>query len=401
MNKARDIYDIIPRIFDEIKVEGSVYHYTSITGFLLMMEDIQKKQCHIFPGHMKYQNDTNELVEGKKFLDDFLNDEKYENIVGNLKFLNNVNEKYKNMKPSEIIEDLEVYNQNIYISCFSSNRDLLEQWKYYGKSCGLSIEFNFQECEGFFSMDNNLVIETSTNYKHICKKNNKEIKDDDVFHRNTKKLHIEREEFNKTIGGITLQPIKVLYEHPEEDNGITKQTLLTKVICDNEENIKYLGWVIHDLNRQKYIKSSLSAFIPICKNHYFSHEHESRLLFFPISDMKIKYREKNNRILPYLKCTIINKNPNKFPIKSITVGPGQNQNLIMNSVINIIDGEKCVFFSDEEMNNVNAFDNEELLRQNLKPGELSAYYNEHHEKVIVYNTHCNILIYKSPIPFRD
>ena len=48
------------------------YHYTSITGFLLMMKDISKNKCYIFPGNCRYQNDENELSEGKELIEEYI-----------------------------------------------------------------------------------------------------------------------------------------------------------------------------------------------------------------------------------------------------------------------------------------------------------------------------------------
>lgn len=72
-------------------------------------------------------------------------------------------------------------------------------------------------------------------------------------------------------------------------------------------------------------------------------------MFFPDIDAKIKYRKKNSRILPYLKCVVVNKDESKYPILSVTVGPGNNQNIIFNAVINILEGNDNInFFSEDE-----------------------------------------------------
>lgn len=324
-----EMYNIIPTIFKNKIHEGSCYHYTNIEGFLLMMEDIREKKCYIFPGHTRYQNDIQELSEGVSYVKLSISQITDKQVT------------------ERILEDLNELDNNIYISCFSSDRDSLEQWKYYGSNCGLSIEFDFAQCEGFFN-DEQIpakgmdlfqydISQNSCNEDTITKWDTN-LNFDDATENISKKL------YEHTRGGISLTPVEVLYS--DEEKNVAMENMLGNNI---ESNMSKLSLYSSSLNKKAYVDCAISTFIPICKNHYFAHEKEARLLFFPDIDTKIKYRKKNGRILPYLKCIVVNKDENKYPISSVTVGPGSKQNLIFNAVINILEGhDNTKFFPEED-----------------------------------------------------
>lgn len=133
--------------------------------------------------------------------------------------------------------------------------------------------------------------------------------------------NISKKLYDHIRGGISLTPVEVLYSDEE------KNAVMENMLGDNiESNMSKLSLYSSSLNKKAYVDCAISTFIPICKNHYFAHEKESRLLFFPDIDTKIKYRKKNSRILPYLKCIVVNKDESKYPVLSVTVDPGNNQN---------------------------------------------------------------------------
>lgn len=385
MNDYSKIYNILPVIFKERLHPQSLFHYTSITGFLLMLKDIKEKKCYLFPGNMRYQNDANELIEGDASVEAVKLVAKDENIG------------------TAIDNTLKELNNNIYIACFSNSRDLLEQWKYYGKECGISIEFDFSECEGFWDKSakiNNS--ETICNYTITRKTENlDETVSDGEFSFSCDTIYNSEVRTELTRNGIKLNPIDVIYDDDK------KTAFLKEIIINKRETIMgQLGLSDSLMSVNDYIGCAISAFIPICKNHFFSHEEESRLLFYPMHGTEILYREKNSRILPYIKCTVVNKDSEKYPIKSITVGPGTNQNLVFNSVINILEGiENEKFITEEECNQIlkekEPYSNPQELICNTKHQELCCLRKSDVSKVIVYHSIGDILVYKSPIPFRD
>ena len=399
MNEEFLKYDIICKILnDTVKDAKKIaprtgkkffYHYTSIAGFLLMMKDIRDKKCYLFPGNTQYQNDANELFEGEKFIGAY------------------IEQKNTRDQTKQLLEkSLNHFSKNVYIACFSSDRDMLEQWKYYGKNCGLSIGFDFNECEGFWKKD-------------------AKISDDEVY---TRKVEIDTDAITslitnddeldfsdadipmtisysqKTRKGNNLRPIEVLYTDDE------KRKALEYIIKGYDNDIKKLGLIDSDKSKEIYYNNIIASFIPICKNNYFAHEKESRLLFFPTNDTPMLYREKGSRILPYFKCTIVNKDKDKLPIKSVTVGPGANQNLVFNAVINMIEGTESGRFYSETICE------KKLEEDPWKIEDISVLENDYperlfcttkisedniEEKILVYRSVNGVLIYKSTIPFRD
>lgn len=383
MQDCSYLYDVRRTMFEDRIHKNNLFHYTSITGFFKMLENIKDKECYLFPGNLMYQNDSNEFIEGINSIKNLKKDIEDPNVLDAIdKSLNNL-------------------NNNIYIACFSSQRDLLDQWKYYGKDCGLSIEFDFSECEGFWQKNAKAGETVCIQSFEIHK--NKDI--DDNFFTNKKFDSSDHEMFSfsskneLTRNGITLDPINVIYKD--------KTDVIKNIINNRKENMDKLQLYRTPINNNGYISHAISSFIPICKNHYFEHERESRLIFHPMKDTEILYREKSNRILPFIKCLVVNKNSEKYPIKSITVGPGANQNLIFNAVINFLEGvDNDMFISEEKCSEVlkkdsNSFTNANDLIKKTEYHDLKYILGENDERTIVYHSIGDILVYKSPIPFRD
>lgn len=86
----------------------------------------------------------------------------------------------------------------------------------------------------------------------------------------------------------------------------------------------------------------LYSFAPLFKHDSFQEENESRLLFRPLymQDAEkignlINYRVSDGKIVPYMKIKIRGNQEGKMRepvIKSLTVGPGQNQDLIFEAL---------------------------------------------------------------------
>ncbi len=395
MKDYNDIYNAIPVIFSDQITYDSLFHYTSIEGFLLMMRDIQDKKCYLFPGNIRYQNDSAEIQEGVSII---------KKLTGSKKeFESDTVEQIDNHLREKMFEALDQLNNNdFYISCFSMERDLLEQWKYYGKDCGLSIEFDFKECEGFWEGDiSKIEIKVGSSAPKYSVEKHKEYDNNYLFNWDDNESCDDsfsiKEKRILTQKGVSLYPIKVIYE----DN--LKEVFFKKNILENySRNKNKLKFSSYQTGVKECINWALSIFIPICKNHFYEHEREARLIFYPFDKTKIEYRVKNNRILPYLKCLIVNKDGNKYPIKSVTVGPGNNQNLVFNAVINIIEGnENKMYFTDDAINKERKECDQEKVFNCIPRGHLGRVKCKNSEVSTVYRSFNDILVYKSPIPFRD
>ena len=67
---------------------------------------------------------------------------------------------------------------------------------------------------------------------------------------------------------------------------------------------------------------------------------------------KVSYRPRGNEyIIPYLKIKIKSKDNTQYPIKSLTVGPGQNQELIFKSLIMFVQSNFSEMQSDIKLLN--------------------------------------------------
>ena len=364
----------------------ALFHYTSIQGFLLMMEPLREKKCYLFPGHLRYQNDSLEFGEGINYL-----------------------KQYRGNYKQEIKSCLQALESNVFASCFSGDGDLLDQWKYYGKNCGLAIEFHFAECEGNWREANPKIDDTST-IKELVPETTTGAEPMNMPPSNAA-LFIEDEESipklsfidtkRKTRNQAELYPISVIYDDKE------KKRKRDELFRNIEANRKKLRLRDNEAGKRTVIQYTVATFVPLCKNKHFSSERESRILFLPHENTPILYREKNGRILPYIKCTVVNKDDKRYPIASVTVGPGQNQNLVFNAVINYLEGgsNAARFVDDERIQAVlrksTFYRSFEDFKNTSMVAELGYYKRENGEKVLVYRTTNGLFVRRSPIPFRD
>ena len=119
-----------------------------------------------------------------------------------------------------------------------------------------------------------------------------------------------------------------------------------KVAYTDEEKI-----ILYIMSALTYIDDSYivqtpqaDVFIPFCKDKLFEEEVESRLVFARQGE-KCEYMVSNGIIKPYIPVEFTAA-PGKNIIKSITVGPGQNQNLVYNALIHIFNTDKFAFKED-------------------------------------------------------
>ena len=182
-----------------------LYHYTSVKGFLLMMEKISENKCYIFPGNCRYQNDENELSEGKKLIEEYIEVN-----------INNIDQSTISL----IKDSLNCFSNDVYVTCFSSADDMLEQWKYYGKDCGLAIGFDFNECEGFLNEDKAKMTPRAIENYYL------DSTVDDLAFLKTDEFEFSTPTISKgdtdsfTRGGLTLLPLDVIYEDIEKEKAL-------------------------------------------------------------------------------------------------------------------------------------------------------------------------------------
>ncbi len=329
LNELSDYYRLTEKCFCGSSKPQKYIHYTSQESFYQMFKNYIERidlnseseeplYINIFASQIQYLNDKQEYKEGLLVI----SDEKVS--ADNL-------------------------TDSIFVVCFCGKEDLLSQWKYYGKNCGIAIEFDFDEetvlC--WYSKDG-------------------------------------EEKILDTKYWIVNKPHKVFYdEHKENFNKIFKV-------------IKNAG------RKDETVKEAANIFIPYCKNSAFEEEDESRMVFYPVQSQlhdagnlitKIDFRVTNGKIVPQFKCKVAygNKTGCSIPIKSIMVGPGHNQRIVFNAIISMLESNKTKvkFYSDEIIDKIVAgepnVDKELILKNNR----------------VTYTTSDNIIISMSNIPFRD
>lgn len=295
-----------------ISTDINYYHYTSLDSALKILDKISELEnkkdrdfyyITLFATHLFYLNDGEELQRGldkvistiqKKLKEMSLNNdvkkcfEFYEKILNNK---NSILAKYAEIMCNDDSQykNRTIYYPNMFELSFCAEGNLLSQWKYYGKDSGIAIEFDLNNC---------------------------------LYRGN-----IVNGDAGKIWGED--RPVKIKYNDDEQ----------IKIISGIfEQNIR------NDYDAQGAIMNAIIE-ASYMKNYGFIEEKEYRLLFPLVYNAKkhnetdalklIKYRVSEGIIKPYIKIDIRHKS-DIYPIKSITVGPGQNQELIFNAMLNYI-----------------------------------------------------------------
>lgn len=261
-------------------------HYTSVQCFQAMLKpyaEEEKDYVLLFPSNAQFLNDSSEFKTG----------------------YNLVKSKYGLLASEHNISGNLLLRDDAFTVSFCGEEDLLSQWKYYGKSSGVAIEFDFSDdpCNFLWCM----------------------IKPDG-----------KKEWAYDVALALELSPRAVIY-------GKARQGEVFK---------KIMEWIkdqIDDINSSQR-SAIINGFIPFCKDISFSEEKESRLLFYPINQngplnaikTPQKYRSTEVKIIPQFECRLSyrktrSKEQSPIPIKNIMIGPGYNQTVVFNSVIDMLE----------------------------------------------------------------
>ncbi|MCL2146355.1 MAG: DUF2971 domain-containing protein [Synergistaceae bacterium] len=292
--------------------ESGFFHYTSLSNALKILElkkedDKDKverynaKFISLWASHFLFLNDTQELADGLKIA--------CENITAK-KDSGGANDRAKEWLLqyldyfSSIGPNDNIYNApNSFILCFCLKGNILSQWMRYGKESGIAIEFDLDNCqyEGFSP---------------------------------PRPKHTRPGEPAPSIGyyedRMEVIPRRILYADDDKTRYIKKIT--QKAINRNND-------AVHILAMQALAAASFM------KHPGFEDESEVRLLFSPNyypehtamdAAKLIQYRETDGILKPYMDIHIKHNDSDKKIIKSITVGPGLNQTLVLNAIIKLV-----------------------------------------------------------------
>lgn len=303
MTSSSAIRNTMKALFDEEEKSRkkahrtiSYYHYTTPAAFISIFKTYIESsehhvvtECSMRATHLRFMNDTQEYNDGKKLFA-----EKWE----------------KEHKGPFSMDTMDQYEDEIYSISFCSNRDLLSQWKWYGKDSGIAIQFDM----------------TNIAFKYYEPKF--EIFEPSAWTEDEKKHFIKVESKD-----MLTKPLAVKYLDDD------KERFYDDVKAELQEAIIL----------QSFPRVFFKLFVPFCKNTGFKEEEESRLVFFPVQDrniqeIPIKYHVTNGIIKPSLDITFHAIDPSKNIIKEIVVGPGHNQDMTVQLL-------KLIFRENEELYN--------------------------------------------------
>jgi hypothetical protein len=304
------------------KVEVPAFHYTSFENCMNMLEFKGKfdrygdsPYLELFASHIGFMNDIEEFTNGLV-------------IIGNVlsKVKSSFKEWHKNTGVQDVIcEFLRIFgiinNRPLiplesspphFVVSFCNAGNDLSQWKHYGKNCGVAIEYNIHEC-----VFGNFV------YR------------DEEFTGTERGLETYREH----------PAYSVIYEEKAKEDRIKK-------ILEQLEKLTNKGAEKNVSTKAQVVLQQAVVAASFMKSHHYSAESEIRMMFVPFAfsetgDLttvsmprlasKVFYRERTGLIVPYLKIRLKHKDDKKHerhsPIKSLTIGPGQNQQQIFNALV--------------------------------------------------------------------
>lgn len=319
-DKEQDVdYRKLMQTFNENNTTP-LYYYTSVDTFKKFAED----GC-IWASHIKRMNDWQEFNLGKelvlKVLDRFCDDKQRDHITSEtLDFIkeaatfgHEIETPECTIRPFQSGFDYyDYWYPEIFSISLTSSEDLLSQWKMYARESGISIGFDFQYSSSFWQGLNKGKAELGNEFGFA---------QSDVF------------------------PRQVAYAQDDLEK------LLMKIVENISNNHEF----------RVYLMMSLLQQITFIKHPGFSQENEFRLAFRPYKTIVDKdnirrsfvgYRESNHVLIPYLKIycgNILKREGGEYyqpawPVVSLTVGPGYNQNVVFESLIHFVESGNCQFY---------------------------------------------------------
>jgi ribosomal protein L20A (L18A) len=322
----------IDKVFKEHK--SKIFHYTNVDSLVKIISN-----GYMYASHIKYLNDWNEFNAGYEKL--------YQCLIANAKINRSdiIHNNELKFLPKQSPQRSEYYSKfhfpnnddiigyyrnkilpDVYAISFCTNGDNLSHWITYAKEAGVSIEFDF----------NNFVFFDYSLFEKREKLEKKKICLEDI--RNVEEFEDSSPRVIKYIDAVDKKISKLLDE-------------IVDSVLDEIEN------ETDNYNIRSVIWSRLSALfsaVPFLKAADFRAEKEVRIAFreqFDTVDKEnsdyqeirsiVQYRVNNNLIIPYLKIGWRSISESTYPIKSITIGPGRNQQAIFQSIIQFIEGQDC------------------------------------------------------------
>ncbi len=282
-------------LYDDIKFPSKLYHYTSLDGVIGILQNRT-----IYASNAMFLNDPTEIVYGQKLIKEAIT-----NIVQNKDFQTTYYGGFGSQEVEILQSALNVIDNvninNTFVSCFTSQSDMLSQWRGYANG-GVRLGFNRDKL-----LDS---IIDSGFYLHRVD-----------YNRSSQVIFIE-----KIIG-----------------------SLLTYLLVESDDYLSVFdGKTIMELDRD-IIPQALVEILMSNIRHYkdcgFKEEREYRLIrnsqdIETDKAHKTKYRSNGKFIVPYSELKF--KNP--IPITDIVVGPSPFSDKLKLGLELLLESEgyKCV-----------------------------------------------------------
>ncbi|MCL2079054.1 MAG: DUF2971 domain-containing protein [Oscillospiraceae bacterium] len=331
----------------------NLYHFTKVDVLQKIIDDHQ-----FYAFHVKYSNDHQEFDNG------------YSKIYRELKKLPKLLSEQPSIKPEfqnviqKIISEIpsKPYSTNfmqysyfdskrhksspeIYFVCFTKNKESLSQWEMYAKETGVSIEFDF---EGYEFVDKSM----PEKFSKYCKKN--DIDSANLYrHSKNEKNYAEVRSFGNEIHKVEYgkDDVKKIVKKAVED-------VLESLVNMKQKPANEINGII-----KKCFENA-----PLIKGSEHEEEKEYRLIFRPKHLLLLDDKNKNYAchntihhlnldgvLTPYMKIAwqpIDKTRPLPYPIKSVTIGPGWNQDIVYKSVIHYLNSNTSKIVKPECNNTV-------------------------------------------------
>lgn len=296
--------------------DKTLFYYTTVNTFQKFAEG----GC-IWASHIKYMNDWQEFELGKALvldvLDQYSSGKKLPEGEKTAKFIRSVAVAGHEAEwPRSLqkpfgywLDYVDYWFPEVYSISFTVAEDLLSQWKMYARECGVAIGFDFRRKVSFW--------------------------------QGTVKEPSGEQAYGFVQDGCF--PQKVAYN---------KQML-------SKELKKTVDGIRNNYDFRTYHMTALLERIPFIKHDGFSQEDEYRIVFRPyktwnddhtILRSDVGYREADRTLIPYLRIFCGNEVDRKkpeyqigWPVTSLTVGPGHNQDVVFRSLIHFVESGKCKF----------------------------------------------------------
>lgn len=261
----------------------SIFHYTDLNGFKGIIEGDS-----LWATNIHFMNDKNEFRHGCLCFEntiDYLSEDVLSSKVKEL--LKSV---MHGFNADKLLESEK--SRHVYSISFCRGADKLSQWRGYGSSQGISIEFDEERLIDGLEKDGML------------------LKHGDVIY---------------TAENSTVEVNKKINDFFERMTGVFQQNNKVSNTSFAEPFLTFIG-----------LNLLVESNVPFFKNKGFSEEDEFRIVLTKnLVSPKTKFRVGTYGLIPYLNLKM--KDNNKLPIKRVVIGPPKDRTLINLGVRMLLD----------------------------------------------------------------